>query len=168
MSKKLISKAVILIVGLLFLLNTCVCPLVSTQEIEYQDSLDESVNDLPSSFSWCDVDGVDFSTSIKNQAPCPSCETYALVAALETMVQYQVGYPFNCDLSEMHLFLCSGGTCDWGVNITKCMKYLKEYGVPDEGCFPDPGRSWDTPCNVTLPGWENRTVKIKNWDWMLF
>ena len=64
-----------------------------------------NVDDLPSYFSWRDKDGVDYTTPIRNQAPFPSCETFAIVAALETMVQYKVRYNFGCDLSEAHLFL---------------------------------------------------------------
>jgi hypothetical protein len=122
-------------------------------------------NDLPPYFSWRDIDGIDYTTPVKNQEPCPSCEAYALVAAVETLVQYEVGYPFGCDLSEAHLFFCSGGTCRWGVNVTHAAEYLVEYGVPDEGCFPDPRRKTDSPCDP-LPGWENRTVKIKEWGWV--
>jgi C1A family cysteine protease len=61
--------------------------------------------DLPVSFDWRDVNGIDYVTPVKNQAPAPTCEAYGLVAALETMVQYKAGYPFGCDLSEAHLFL---------------------------------------------------------------
>ncbi|MEA2054392.1 MAG: C1 family peptidase [Candidatus Thermoplasmatota archaeon] len=121
---------------------------------------------LPEKFSWRNINGTDFTTPVKNQEPCPSCEAYALVAALETMVQYKAGYPFGCDLSEAHLFFCSGGTCKWGVNVSHAADYMIEHGVPDEGCFPDPHRKTDMPCNMTLPGWENRTVKIKEWGWV--
>lgn len=123
------------------------------------------IDDLPSSFSWCNINGTDFTTPIKNQEPAPTCEAYAFVAALETLVQYKVGYPFNCDLSEAHLFFYSGGTCNWGVNVQDAADYLVEYGVPDEGCFPDPQRPEDTPFE-SLPGWENRTVKIREWGWV--
>lgn len=166
MEEKFVLKALMIFVGFIVIINSFSPSLASPQVIQYNDKIVGSVEDLPSSFSWRDVDGVDFTTPVKNQAPCPSCEAYAVVAALETMVQYKVDHPFNCDLSEMHLFLCSGGTCKWGVRLQNCTRYLQEYGVPDEGCFPDPHRTWDTPCNETLPGWENRTVKIENWGWI--
>ena len=69
---------------------------------------------LPSYFNWRDIDGVDFTTPIRNQAPFHSCETFAIVGDLETMVQYKVGYPFGCDLSEAHLYFYSGGNLNWG------------------------------------------------------
>jgi hypothetical protein len=122
-------------------------------------------NGLPEFFSWRNIDGVDYTTPVKTQGLCPSCEAYGLVAALETIIHYQVGYNFNCDLSEAHLFFYPGGTCDWGVNIAHAADYLVEYGVPDEGCFPDPQRWYDPPLE-SLPGWENRTVKIQDWGWI--
>ena len=120
---------------------------------------------LPSTFSWNDIDGIDFTPSVKNQNPAPTCETYALCASLETIAQYQAGYPYGCDLSEAHLFFNSGGTCDWGVDIQESLEYLIEHGVPDEGCFPDPHRPYDSPYE-SVPGWENRTIKIREWGWV--
>ena len=125
----------------------------------------KSPSRLPEFFSWRDINGTDFTTSVKTQGLCPSCEAYGLVAALETIIQYQLGYTFNCDLSEAHLFFYPGGTCEWGVNISHAADYLVEYGIPDEGCFPDPLRSWNPPLN-SVTGWENRTVKIKEWGWV--
>ena len=86
-------------------------------------------NDLPESFSWRDKDGVDYTTSVKNQEPCAACESFAMVSIIETLVQYKVGYPFDCDLSEAHLFFYSGGTTEWGVNVTDAANYLIDHGV---------------------------------------
>ena len=125
-----------------------------------------STNDLPSSFTWRDINGTDYTTPIKNQAPAPTCEAYGLVASLETKMQYQVGKIYNPDLSEAHLYFYPGGTVRAGyVNIIDAANYLVEHGVPDEGCFPDPHRPYDFPFE-SLQGWENRTVKITEWGWV--
>jgi parallel beta-helix repeat protein len=121
---------------------------------------------LPSSFSWRDINGVDFTTPIRNQTPYPSCESFALVAAIETMVQYKVGFPFNCDLSEAHLFFFSGGNIVWGSYPENDTKFLKEYGVPDEACWPYPKDKYQYPLNTTSPDWQNRTVKITDWSYI--
>jgi hypothetical protein len=153
------NKIVLFTIAFLFIPSiTLASPQSSTNE-----SLEISL--LPPSFSWRNINGTDFTTSIKNQAPAPTCEAYALVAALDTIVQYNVGYPFDCDLSEAHLFFYPGGTCEWGVDIKDAANYLVDYGVPDEGCFPDPHRPHDTPFE-SLPEWENRTVKITDWGWV--
>jgi parallel beta-helix repeat protein len=121
---------------------------------------------LPSSFSWRDINGVDFTTPIRNQMPYHSCETFALVAAVETMVQYAVGYPFGCDLSEAHLFFYSGGNLNWGSYPENDTNFLKEYGVPDEACWPYPHDVYQYPLNTTSPDWKNRTVKIAEWSYL--
>ena len=126
----------------------------------------EETSFLPLYFSWRDINGIDYTTPIKNQAPAPTCEAYALVAALETKMQYKLGNIYNPDLSEAHLFFYPGGSVKAGyVNIIDAANYLVEYGVPDEGCFPDPHRPYDFSFE-SLPGWENRTVKIKEWGWV--
>jgi len=68
----------------------------------------ESQENLPPYFSWRDVDGVDYVTPVKNQAPAPTCEAYALVAVLETKMQYKLGKIYNPDLSEAHLYFYAG------------------------------------------------------------
>jgi len=127
---------------------------------------EQTTEELPASFCWRDINGTDFTTPIKNQAPAPTCEAYALVAAVETLAQYEVGYPFDIDLSEAHLFFYPGGTTDWGVSVIDAANYLIEYGVPDEGCYPDPHKPYDPDSNDSLAGWENRTVKITSWGWV--
>ena len=70
------------------------------------------IENLPSSFSWRDIDGIDYTTPIKNQAPAPTCEAYALCASLETKMQYKKGEIYTPDLSETHLyFYANGSTC---------------------------------------------------------
>jgi hypothetical protein len=122
-------------------------------------------SELPSVFCWRDINGTDYTTSVKNQEPAPTCEAYALCASLETLIQYQIGYPFECDLSEIHLFFYPGGNIDWGVHVVDAANYLVEHGVPDEGCSPDPHRPFEFDYE-SLPGWENRTVKITEWGWV--
>jgi hypothetical protein len=123
-------------------------------------------NDLPLFFSWRDINGTDFTTPVKNQAPAPTCEAYALVAAMETLMQYQTDSLFEPDLSETHLYFYAGGTYEAGyVNLIDAANYLIEHGVPDEGCYPDPHRPFDYPYE-SLSGWQNRTVKIMEWGWV--
>ena len=121
---------------------------------------------LPSYFSWRDINGVDFTTPIRNQAPFASCETFAIVAAVETMVQYSVGYPFGCDLSEAHLYFYSGGNLNWGSYPENDTNFLKDYGIPDEACWPYPKEKKLYPLNTTSPDWQNRTVKITDWTYL--
>jgi parallel beta-helix repeat protein len=121
---------------------------------------------LPSIFSWRDINGTDYTTPVKNQVPSPTCEAYALCASLETLMQYEIGRIYTPDLSETHLYFYSGGTYRaGGVLVGDAAEYLINFGVPDEGCFPDPHRAYDYPFE-SLTDWENRTVKIKEWGWI--
>ena len=121
---------------------------------------------LPPYFSWQDINGTDYTTPIKDQSPAPTCEAYALCASLETLMQYQMGELYGPDLSETHLYFYAGGTYEAGyVNLEDAADYLIEFGVPDEGCYPDPHRAFDYPFE-SLPGWENRTAKIQEWGWV--
>ena len=145
------------IVIAILLLTTIATSIEKAKKIE--------TTDLPSYFSWRDINGIDYTTPIKNQAPAPTCEAYALCASLETLMQYQMGEPYNPDLSETHLYFYAGGTYEAGyVDIVDAANYLMEYGVPDEGCYPDPHRPFDYPFE-SLQDWENRTVKIREWGW---
>ncbi len=129
-------------------------------------SMAASATALPASFSWRDINGTDYTTPIKDQSPSPTCEAYALCAALETKVRYALHAQTTPDLSEAHLYFYAGGTIAKGyVNLADAANYLMTYGVPDEGCFPDPHRPADFPYR-SLDGWENRTTKITDWGWV--
>ena len=132
---------------------------------EKLDNIGE-LDNLPPYFSWQDIDGIDYTTPIKDQSPAPTCEAYGLCASLEALMQYQMGETYGPDLSETHLYFYAGGTYEAGyVNIIDAANYLLDYGVPDEGCYPDPHRAFDYPFE-SLAGWENRTVKISDWGWV--
>jgi parallel beta-helix repeat protein len=159
----------------LFFLGSAFLPLVQGASFSFvldfsattkEQRISEESVVLPSSFSWRDINGVDFTTPIRNQTPYPSCESFALTAAVETMVQYKVGFPFNCDLSEAHLFFFSGGNIIWGSYPENDTKFLKDYGIPDEACWPYPKDKYQYPLNTTSPDWQNRTVKITNWSYI--
>jgi len=139
-------------------------PIISVSTL--QTSTAQEMLTLPSSFSWQDINGTDYTTPIKDQSPAPTCEAYGLCAALETNMQYQLKELYDPELSENHLYFYAGGSIEKGyVNIIDAANYLKQFGVPDEGCFPDPHRAFDYPFE-SLPGWENRTVKITEWGWV--
>lgn len=126
------------------------------------------IKSLPDSFDYRDIDGVDYTTAVKNQVPAPTCEAYGLCASLETMMQYEQQEIYEPDLSETFLYFFAGGTYEaGGVLLDDAAEYLVSTGVPDEGIFPDPHRNYDYDFeSLTLPGWEDRTVKITEWGWV--
>jgi len=153
------KKSITILILMLMLIQTFTAGAYKTEKTQ------EEIG-LPSFFSWQDIDGIDYTTPIKDQSPAPTCEAYGLVASLETIMQYQIGDLYEPDLSECHLYFYAGGTYESGyVNLIDAANYLIDVGVPDEGCFPDPHRAFDYPFE-SLQGWENRTVKIMDWGWV--
>jgi hypothetical protein len=155
-------KKIILFLLTFLVVFSFINPILNAEQITISDKS----KDLPASFSWKNIEGVNYVTDIKDQSPAPTCEAYGFCAILETMMQYQLGEIYNPDLSETHLYFYAGGTYEQGgVNVIDAANYLIEHGVPDEGCYPDPHRAFDYSFE-SLEGWEDRTVKITNWSWV--
>jgi len=114
----------------------------------------------PSSWDWRDH-GI--MTPVKNQGGCGSCVAFACVGAFEAIIKWRT--EATVDLSEAHLFFCGGGTCDSGWYVSSALNYLKNYGTPDENCFPYDGAFYgnDLPCDNTCDDWQERAYKIDNW-----
>jgi len=159
-----LRKTLVFVVIILFILTNFSISISGISEDVKSTSFSKYSDDLPLYFSWCDIDGVDFTTPAKQQIG-NSCEAFSLCAAVETMVHCKIGYPFGCDLSEAHLFFCSGG-CEWGTYLENAADYLVEYGVPDESCWPFTNSSCDYPYNTICSDWQNRAVKIQSWGWV--
>lgn len=105
-------------------------------------------------------------TSVKNQGACGACVAFATVGAFEAIIKWKTG--LTTDLSEAHLFFCSGGTCDTGMYVSTALNYLETYGTPDEDCFPYDGAYYgtDLSCSDTCDDWQQRAYKIDDWDWV--
>ncbi len=132
---------------------------------ESSDNVDHPVgisssSSIPTSFDWRETDGINWVTSVKNQASCGSCVAFGTLSALEAVLQIELGGQLEneYDLSEAHLFFCGGGSCSGGWRIRSAVNYLIDQGVPDESCFPYVAR--DSPCDLTCPDWEQKAVKV--------
>jgi len=124
---------------------------------------------LPSSFDWRNVNGSDWTTSVKDQDGCGSCVAFAAIGATEAQFNIAAGNPtLDLDLSEQHLFSCGGGNCGPGWWVSAALDYLQNYGVPDETCYPYVAKDSSTgaPCSGTCPNWASRAYKIKSWEWL--
>ena len=123
---------------------------------DYEPKIVEYSGNLPSSFDWRDVDGVDWTTPIRDQGSCGSCAAFATNAAFESVVQIETGFPFGCDLSEAYLFFCAGRNCDGGWYLESAVSFFQYNGVPDEACFPYDDE--DMPCDTREDNWPTRLV----------
>jgi len=116
----------------------------------------------PDSWDWRSVGGTNYVTSVKNQGGCGSCAAFAAVGAFEAVIKVSGGS--TMDLSEAHLFNCGGGDCTEGWYVSSALNYLKQYGAPDEACFPY--QAHNMPCGNTCSDWEERAVHLDTWNWV--
>jgi C1A family cysteine protease len=107
-------------------------------------------------------------TAVKDQALCAGCSAFGATASLETRAMWALQTPEPpLDLSEQHLFSCSGGDCQSGANMSFAMIYLRQHGTPDEACFPYQAQNGDNiPCDQTCADWESRAYRIRSWNYV--
>jgi len=113
----------------------------------------------PGEWDWRDYGVV---TSVKNQGGCGSCVAFGTIGAFESVIKVNGGP--STDLSEAHLFFCSGGECDDGMYTSTALNYLESSGTPDEGCFPY--HDHQMPCSDTCSDWQDRAKKTDGWSWV--
>ncbi len=122
---------------------------------------------FPPEWDWRNVDGVDWTTPIRDQRACGSCVAFGTVAVLEVMLKrHQKNAALQPDLSEAHLFFCGcGNCCDTGWWPSYALNYAQTKGVPDEACFPYQDRN--LPCSGSCADWRERVVKVTGWQEVL-
>ena len=99
-----------------------------------------------SRFSWADWRGMNWLTSVKDQAGCGSCWAMATLGVTEAMYNIEHGSQQNLNLAEQNFISCpgGGGTCGGGWPFDAAT-YMKNTGVVTETCFPYV--AWNAPCN---------------------
>ena len=118
------------------------------------------------SMDWRNVGGKDYTTDVKDQGYCGSCSAFAALSVLESVMEIENNdSEANYNLSEQHLFSCSGGDCLTGNYQDIVMNELKVNGVPDEDCFSYKSGKWgdDYPCSDSCSDWVERSVRIRDY-----
>jgi len=138
------------------------------------DSLEQSskpsiADDLPPYFSWKDIDGVDWTTTAKDQGNCGSCWDFAAIGALESIIQIREGCAgLNLDLSEQYVLSClhAAGSCKggWAYNAYRYIKLNTSQGnycngIIPEFCFPYQVND-DVPCANASPDWNTFLIPL--------
>ena len=121
---------------------------------------------LPSKWDWRNVNGVNWTTPIRDQNGCGSCVAFGTIAALDALLRIRTFKDpnRNIDLSEAHLLFCGGGSCN-GWHMNHACNYLKNNGVPDEACFTY-SKGLQTKSCTTCSDWKSRIdhTKIPSWS----
>jgi len=130
---------------------------------KFDENMDETSTsaDVPDSFDWRNVSGVDYTTPVKNQADCGSCVVFGVISAFEVYLKYNSDNLYDFDLSEGHLFFCGGGSCGSGWWPEDALSRLKNAGVPDETCLPYESKY--TECDNACENWQKKVAKISSY-----
>ncbi len=118
-------------------------------------------SNLPESYDWRNINGVDYTTPIKNQEDCGSCVAFGTLSAFEVYLKSNSDNFYDFDLSEGQLFFCGGGTCGSGWLPKNALDRLKTTGVPPETCLPYDSKN--TECDDACENWQKKVAKISNY-----
>lgn len=91
--------------------------------------------DLPATFDWRDVDGVNYMTPPKFMGGCAGCWAYAAISVVEAKIM--INHGIETDLSEQY-FLSEcfpKGDCEGG-KPEQVLGYISYYGIMNEDCVP--------------------------------
>ena len=116
---------------------------------------------LPGSFDWRNTNGGDWMTPVKDQGSCGSCWAFSAVGIVESQYNFSSGNPnLDLDLSEQYLVSdCStSGSCSGGNNAA-ALTFIKDNGVPDEGCFPYTASNG--PCSGRCSDYSSRLKTVE-------
>jgi putative hemolysin len=94
--------------------------------------------EVPFSFDWRNHNGANWITPVRDQRECGSCWAFSALAAAEAAMNIESGNPdLDINLSEQYLVSdCNPlGSCCGGDEYV-ALRYLRDYGVPDDSCMP--------------------------------
>ena len=117
---------------------------------------------VPTSWDWRNYNGVNWLTSVRNQANCGGCWSFAALGVTEAYYNIISSNPnLDLNLSEQDLISCSSaGTCNGGWT-PNAFAHIRDVGVSDEACIPYIAS--DSSCNK-CGDWSSRLTSIDNYS----
>jgi cathepsin C len=93
---------------------------------------------LPESFDWRNVSGVNYISPVRNQGSCGSCYAFASMALLESRYRIMTNNLERLVFSPQDVVQCSEYSqgCDGGFPYLIAGKYGEDFGVVPETCNP--------------------------------
>ena len=133
----------------------------------------QTLQQLPTYFSWKNVDGEDYTTPTKNQGPVGVCWAFAAIAALESTIEIEEGCSkLNPDLSEQYLISCFPKIHE--ENVVRPFFWIQSTsadgndcnGVIPEACFPYE-EEYEVPCSRKCSDWQDQLIPICNFSYWI-
>ncbi|KAM5245518.1 dipeptidyl peptidase 1 [Ctenodactylus gundi] len=110
--------------------------------------IQQKVSQLPTSWDWRNVNGVNYVSPVRNQASCGSCYSFASVGMLEARIRILTNNTQTPILSPQEIVSCSqyAQGCEGGFPYLIAGKYAQDFGLVEEACFPYTGTQ--DPCKM--------------------
>ncbi|XP_078588019.1 dipeptidyl peptidase 1-like isoform X1 [Branchiostoma floridae x Branchiostoma japonicum] len=104
---------------------------------------------LPESFDWRKVMGLNFVSPIRDQGQCGSCYAFASMGMLEARLRVLTNNTQQFVLSPQEIVSCGKYSqgCEGGFPYLIAGKYAEDFGVVLEECYPYEGK--DSSCKDT-------------------
>ncbi len=121
-------------------------------------------NDLPDAWDWRDVNGVDWTTPIRNQLQdvCGSCWAFGALGGLESMLKIWMNdSSAQVDLSEQYMLSCSPGSCN-GWYWLSTLRWILDHGAIPESCLSYSADD-SIPCDAKCDDWYEHLVGIEHY-----
>ncbi|EHB15731.1 Dipeptidyl-peptidase 1 [Heterocephalus glaber] len=110
--------------------------------------IQQKILQLPKSWDWRDVHGMNFVSPVRNQGYCGSCYSFASMGMLEARIRILTNNTQTPILSPQEVVSCSqyAQGCEGGFPYLIAGKYAQDFGFVEESCFPYTGT--DAPCKM--------------------
>ncbi|CAH1257400.1 CTSC [Branchiostoma lanceolatum] len=108
-----------------------------------------AASQLPGSFDWRKVRGLNFVSPVRNQGQCGSCYAFGSMGMLEARLRVLTNNTQQVVLSPQEIVSCGKYSqgCEGGFPYLIAGKYAEDFGVVLEECYPYEGK--DSSCKDT-------------------
>jgi cathepsin C len=102
------------------------------------DEVKKSVADLPASFDWRNIKGINYVSPVRNQGNCGSCYAFSAAGMNEARLRVATNNTVQLVFSPQDVVDCSPYSqgCDGGFPYLIGGKYSEDFGMVEESCNP--------------------------------
>lgn|GEM_PF-1877867 len=130
----------------------------------------------PAEFNWKNYQGRDWTTPAKNQGKIGTCDVFAALGALESVINIREdNAELDMDLSEQYVISCLPSAESFtGGSASQVYKYIMDTspegnfynGIIPETCFPYQGKD-GVPCSEKCSDWSDHLIPIHGYGFWI-